>query len=88
MMTAHDDLDFAIEFLNRAAMVRGELGPEAYRRGMRRALLALGDAAIDEAERGARPLAQRRDPGTVVPFTGRARKAVAPPGPGSDRGEP
>ncbi len=84
-MTAHNDLDVVIEFLNRAAMVRGELGPETYRQGMRRSLVALGDAAIDKAERVARPLARRRAPGIVVPFTGRARKAVAPPGPGPDR---
>ena len=76
MMDGYDDLTFAVELLNRATTLRCELGPEAYRRGMRRALVALGDAAIDEAERRARPLA-RHHIGAVVPFTGRRRRAGA-----------
>ena len=70
----YDDLQYATEFLNRATVLRDELGHEAYRRAMRRALVALGDAVIDEAERLAQPLSLPRD-GTVVQFTGRSRIA-------------
>ncbi|MCJ2065985.1 hypothetical protein MKK63_25235 [Methylobacterium sp. J-088] len=71
----YDDLQFATEFMNRATVLRDELGGDAYRRAMRRALVALGDAVIDEAEHLAQHLALRRH-GTVVPFTGRVRPST------------
>ncbi|MCK2052812.1 hypothetical protein [Methylobacterium sp. 37f] len=72
----NDELHHLTEFVNRAVVLRDELGNEAYRRAMRRALVALGDAVIDEAERLAQPLALRHH-GTVIPFTGRVRPSAA-----------
>lgn len=76
MIDVHDDLHLAVEFLNRAAVMRDELGVAAYRRAMQKALVALGDTVIAEAERMAGASARARTPsGTVVPF-GRTSRAI------------
>ncbi|MCB4802812.1 hypothetical protein PUR23_14360 [Methylorubrum populi] len=82
MIDVHDDLHLAVEFLNRAAVMRDEIGVTAYRRAMHRALVALGDAVIDEAERMAGASA-RAPSGTVVPF-GRTSRAIRRSGDAAD----
>lgn len=84
MITAHDDLHLAVEFLNRAAVMRDELGVAAYRRAMHQALVALGDTVIAEAERLAGASTRARAPGgTVVPF-GRTSRAIRRRGDSAD----
>ena len=76
MINQHDDLHLTVEFINRATVMREELGVTAYRRAMHRALVAHGDAVIDDAERLAGTNARARAPsGTVVPF-GRTSRAI------------
>lgn len=84
MIDVYDDLCLAVEFLNRAAVMRDELGAAAYRRAMHQALVALGDAVIAEAERLAGANVRARAPtGTVVPF-GRTSRAIRRPGGADD----
>ena len=76
MISVHDDLHLAVEFINRAAVLRDELGIAAYRKAMHQALVAIGDTVIAEAERMAGTSARARAPsGVVVPF-GRTSRAV------------
>ena len=72
MIDVYNDLCLAVEFLNRAAVLRDELGEHAYRRAMRTALVAIGDVAIEEAEHLIAAIPDNRI-GTVIPFAPRAR---------------
>lgn len=72
MIDTNDQLNLAVEFLNRAAVLRDELGEAAYRRAMRTALVAIGDVAIEEAEHLIAHIPHERT-GTVIPFAPRAR---------------
>ena len=72
MIDVYDDLCLALEFLNRAAVMRQELGEHAYRRAMHTALVAIGDVAIEEADHLIADIPADRT-GKVIPFVPRAR---------------